>query len=433
MKKLLLYIIICIGVLSCEKYPEPGSEMLEQFRFYTIGENQMAIGGEMLSNPVGVQVDLASLLPDKNIKFYTEFTVKEGGGTISKFKVDSDAEGKMLASWTMGFTSNLQVLEGKIFDAGNNFFAGFTVEANAFFEDQLNVIKNSFLVGIADMVRDTVKQRSMLISGSKMYVKKGSFYEWENINFPFSTNNKELEINSRGEVFAAGWNGNLYITKDWGLTWNDLGKPIPGNPYHYELSISNDDYIWANKWEKGVYCSKDNGLTWSKDSVGLVSQEQLGRVYKFGDSSHMAISHSMGMPVLQTFDAGKTWKPINTPQYSLTMYVTGEGDLIVQNQGGGFTLNKSTDGGKTYRQVFSPNVAFGTTSAHCYDKYGSYYYVLAPGGGVWKTRDFETFTELFTFQLQRNLFIDHNGTIYASGFNYSNATPDPTLVLPLEK
>jgi hypothetical protein len=56
--------------------------------------------------------------------------------------------------------------------------------------------------------------------------------------------------------------------------------------------------------------------------------------------------------------------------------------------------------------------------------------VLAPGGGVWKTKDFEKFEELVTFSLQRNLFIDHQGTIYAAGFNYSNATPDPTLVLP---
>ena len=85
-----------------------------------------------------------------------------------------------------------------------------------------------------------------------------------------------------------------------------------------------------------------------------------------------------------------------------------------------------------YKKVFSPSVAYGTTSWHCYDKFKDYYYVLAPGGGVWKTKDFENFEELMKFTVQRNLFIDHTGTVYACGFNYSNAEPEPTLVLPAQ-
>jgi hypothetical protein len=111
------------------------------------------------------------------------------------------------------------------------------------------------------------------------------------------------------------------------------------------------------------------------------------------------------------------------------MFVTDENAIIAQNQGG-FHLNKSVDGGNTYKDVFSPHVAYGTSSKHCYLKFKNDYYVLAPGGGVWKTNDFEQFEKLITFETQRNLFIDHRGTIYAGGFNYANAEDDPTLILP---
>lgn len=53
--------------------------------------------------------------------------------------------------------------------------------------------------------------------------------------------------------------------------------------------------------------------------------------------------------------------------------------------------------------------------------------MLAPGGGVWKTKDFEQFEKLFSFDLQHNLFIDHRGTIYASRYNYSNAPAESTM------
>ena len=146
---------------------------------------------------------------------------------------------------------------------------------------------------------------------------------------------RELEINSKGEVFAASWNGNLYKTSDWGQTRNTLGSPIPGNMYHYQLTITKDDYIWANKWEYGIYCSKDDGLTWTKDTTGLEYQEELGRIFCFADTSHMAVS-CYNLTILKTTDDGISWTPIPTPQYSLSMFVTDNNTLIAQNQRNNF-------------------------------------------------------------------------------------------------
>lgn len=428
MKRFLYFILLIFAFSACEQYPTPGTQILRQFNFQTIGAEQFAEAGNYLPDSVGVFVNLESLVPAGERDFMMEVEVLQGGGMVDQTLVQTNKNGIMKTRWKVGNTSNEQVLKVKIYDTEGLFSAETEIRATSYFTDKLNTIEKGIFVGIGGMVRDTINQRSMLISGRNLYVLTDKFFNWERIGYPFSTSLKELEINSNGEVFAAGWNGNLYKTSDWGENWYDLGKPIPENPYHYEFYISKDDYLWANKAEYGIYCSKDNGVTWQKDTAGLENQERMGPVYTYADTAHMAISHS-SMMIMKTTDNGLTWKPVNTPEYSLTMFVTDENAIIAQNQGG-FRLHKSTDGGQTYRQVFSPHVEFGTTSRHLYDKFKNDYYVLAPGGGVWKTKDFEEFTKLFTFTKQRNLFIDHQGNIYASGFNYSNAADDPTLILP---
>jgi photosystem II stability/assembly factor-like uncharacterized protein len=426
-----IYILFVSTVLfSCEKYPEPGSETIESFSFNFLGNYQMAEAGNYLAEDIGVEVNYDSPYSLSKKTFYMELEVAIGDGKIDKQKILADESGKMTTKWQLGSKSNEQILNAKIFDSSGQLYADFEMEATAILFDGWNTINSGYLLGIQDMVRDTINQRSMLISRSDLYVRTDKFYMWEPINTLQNTNIKELEINSKGEIYAAAWNGDLYRTTDWGETWDHLGKPIPDNPYHYELTITKDNYIWANKWEHGVYCSIDGGSTWQKDTTGLTKQEELGRIFSFADTSHMAISY-YNLTIYQTSDNGVSWIPINTPEYSPGMFVTDNNAIIAQNQKGtGFTLHKSVDGGKSYKEVFSPHVAYGTSSKHCYDKFKNNYYVLAPGGGVWKTRDFEDFEELIEFSLQRNLFIDHSGTLYASGFNYSNAEPDPTLVLP---
>ena len=340
----------------------------------------------------------------------------------------ADKSGKMITRWKLGDKVNEQVLTCRIFDSGDKLYSEFQIEAMAFFTDKLNIIKQGNLVGISDMVRDTTNHRSMLLSGKDILISTDTFYKWVPLKINYFANIKEIEINSKGDVYAAGWNGELYRTSDWGENWIHLGKPIPENKYHFELTITKDDHIWANKWEHGIYCSMDEGATWQKDTFGLTNQEELGRIFLFEDTCHMAISYA-NLTIHKTSDNGLTWEQVNTPEHSLSMFVTNNNDIIAQNQNG-FNLHKSSDGGKTYQSVFRASVAFGTSSKHCYDIFDNDYYVLAPGGGVWKTKDFEDFEELMRFTQQRRLFIDHNGTLYATGFKYANAEPEPTYVLP---
>jgi hypothetical protein len=404
----------------------PGSETLESFSYNILGNNQSAESGEYIETEIGVKIMLESLIPKSTQKFYIELEVLKGGGILDKTTIEADSSGKMVTRWKLGNENNQQTVKGKIYDSSGQFYSEFTINANAFFPNKWNTITTGFLVGIQDMVRDTVNQRSMLLSGRDIYISKNKFYDWQKIHFSNNIILKELEINSKGEVFGGGWDGNLYKTTDWGQNWMLISKPIPGNNYHFELSVSKDDFIWVSRWDNYMHCSTDGGLSWRKDTTSIQNNVPLGPVYLLNDTSHLALA----LNIKQTFDDGITWKDLNNPKYPSTLFVTGKNEIILQGQEGGFTLYKSADLGKTYKKVFSPYVAYGTTSWHCYDKFKNYYYMLAPGGGVWKTKDFEKFEELITFSLQRNLFIDHTGTIYVGGFNYSNATPDPTLVLP---
>jgi hypothetical protein len=426
MKKLLYILILSVLLFSCEEYPMPGSETLESFSYNILGNNQSAESGEYIETEIGVKIMLESLIPKSTQKFYIELEVLKGAGILDKTTIEADSNGKMVTRWKLGDENNQQTVKGKIYDSSGKFYSEFTINANAFFPNKWNTITTGFLVGIQDMVRDTVNQRSMLLSGREIYISKNKFYDWQKIYFSNNIILKELEINSKGEVFGGGWDGNLYKTTDWGQNWMLISKPIPGNNYHFELSVSKDDFIWVSRWDNYMHCSTDGGLSWRKDTTSIQNNVPLGPVYLFNDTSHLALA----LNIKQTFDDGITWKDLNNPKYPSTLFVTGKNEIILQGQEGGFTLYKSADLGKTYKKVFSPYVAYGTTSWHCYDKFKNYYYMLAPGGGVWKTKDFEKFEELITFSLQRNLFIDHTGTIYVGGFNYSNATPDPTLVLP---
>ena len=205
--------------------------------------------------------------------------------------------------------------------------------------------------------------------------------------------------------------------------------PFPGSSSFYNLTITSDDFLWATKTSYGVCCSKDKGLTWTHDTTEIARTGTLGPVYKYGDS-YMSMS-SNPMSVIITSDGGITWETVHTPEASLSMFVPNDTTIIAQNQGG-FKLNKSTDNGKTYKLVHDANASMGGGNLwHVYNTFENDYYVLAPSGGVWKTKDFEEFELLQRIDtFQQKLFIDHKGNIYIVGDVFINAENEKTFIIP---
>lgn len=429
MKKIIFILLISVVLFSCEKYPQPGSKTLEQFSFNILGNNQFAEAGEFLPLEIGVQIDLQSILPKSNKQFRMELQATAGDGSLDDEIIFADANGNMVTKWQLGHDSNEQVVTCHIFDSEDKLYSEFNIEATAFLLDQWNTVTTGYLVGIDDMVRDTIRQRTLMYNEGQMWVLKNTFYSWEPLDFPFNTYVRFIDMTSDGTVFAAGWNGALYKTEDWGENWNYVCHPFPENKYYYNFNITSDDYLWATKSSYGVYCSKDNGLTWTKDTTERVKNTTLGPIYKYRNS-YIAIAGDP-LSIIQKFNDSLTWKNINTPEYSLSMYIPNNSTIIAQNQGG-FKLHKSTDDGLTYKQVFAPYTEMGGGNLwHIYNRFGNDYFILAPSSGVWRTKDFEEFEQLINISTyQSKLFVDHTGTIYAAGSNFANAEDEATFILP---
>ncbi|QIA07053.1 WD40/YVTN/BNR-like repeat-containing protein [Draconibacterium halophilum] len=432
MKRSLYTIIIFALLLSCEHYPEPGSETLEQFYCSVIGNNQSAEGLQYLSEEVGAQIDFNSLITSEVGEFKMEITVSEGGGIVDNDVLYPDENGVMTTKWQLGNDTNNQLLTCRILDSDNKQYVEFTIVATAYFYNNWNTITQGNLIGIQDMIADTINHRSMMLSHGDIWKSSSEPYSWIRLGFPFPGNIRMLDMSSDGTVFAAVWNGTLYKSEDWGENWSYITKPIPNNDYYYSFNITSDDYLWASKAAFGVYCSKDKGLTWTQDSTTMIKESTLGPIYKYG-SSYLTMS-SNPTSIIQTKDEGITWDTINTPEYSLSMYVPNDSTIIAQNQGG-FKLHKSTDDGESFKLVLAPYTTMGRGEHwHTYNKFKNNYYIMVPSSGVWKTRDFKDFEHLISLSTyQHRLFIDHKGNIYASGYNYINADPEHTFVFAVEK
>src|SRR5690606_16524956 len=116
MKRFLYFILLIFAFSACEQYPTPGTQILRQFNFQTIGAEQFAEAGNYLPDSVGVFVNLESFVPAGERDFMMEVEVLQGGGMVDQTLVQTNKNGIMKTRWKVGNTSNEQVLKVKIYD-----------------------------------------------------------------------------------------------------------------------------------------------------------------------------------------------------------------------------------------------------------------------------------------------------------------------------
>lgn len=425
MKRILFLIFPILFFSACEQYPTPGTHILEKFNFQIVGADQSAEAGNYLPDSVGIIIDFESLVPAGERQFTMETEVAEGGGTIDQTLVYSDKNGKMKTRWKVGDQSNEQILKVKIYDTEGLFYTETEIQATSFIPGQWNTITKGYLTKIHDMVVDTINNRTLMLAGCNLFERKEKFHNWK--KHPDESNPclSHIEMNSQGILYAGKSNGTLYKSEDWGFHWENLGKPIPDNNFTFRLNVTPDDYIWVSRWEHGIHCSKDGGKTWHKNLSGLAIEEEMNDVYMLSDGSHLSLSLNQ-LEILRSVDDGINWSPINTPIYSLCFYVSEKDEIIAFNQENGFSIYKSTDFGQSFKRVYSAETSYHTTPmTNIFKKHNDTYYFVAPGSGVFKTKDFENFEKILSEYSVRHLHIDHTGTLYANGF-----MQEPAYILP---
>lgn len=146
-----------------------------------------------------------------------------------------------------------------------------------------------------------------------------------------------VDPNDRSSYFVAAASGGVWRTTNAGTTWTpvfdsegsySIGAVVldPKNPLAVWVGTGENNSQRSVSYGDGVYRSDDGGKTWK--NVGLKSSEHIGRI-------------------------------VIDPRSSETVYVAAQGPLW--GPGGDRGLFKTTDGGKTWKNVLSISENTGVT------------------------------------------------------------------------
>ena len=189
----------------------------------------------------------------------------------------------------------------------------------------------------------------------------------------------DLAVNPKNtaEYFVAVASGGVWKTTNAGITF----KPVFDKQGSYSIGCvsiapANANIVWVGTGENnnqrsvaygdGVYKSEDGGNTWK--NMGLKSSEHIGKI----------LIHPTNSDIVYVSSMGPLW-----------------------NEGGDRGIYKTTDGGKTWKQIFkidkhtgvadmqmdprNPNVIYAASQQrrrHVFTYIGG-----GPGSGVFKTKD----------------------------------------------
>jgi hypothetical protein len=214
------------------------------------------------------------------------------------------------------------------------------------------------------------------------------------------------------------WDGNLLKSHDQGRSWEYCTRPFPSGSYGIQVSISNDNYLWVYAYNNPTRYSKDQGETWTDSSDGFAFNGY-GDVFRLKDGS-LLLDGQNCCSLYRSFDQGVTWTEIATPGRPVKLYVNEKDEIFIVSLQGGMYIYKSADYGATYTYLNATAPTWSTGNANIFNKQGSSYYIAIPGWGIMKSADLVHFDIYWVNANLKNLFIDHNGVMIATYWNWQN-------------
>ncbi|HAQ18008.1 MAG TPA: hypothetical protein DCR40_02095 [Prolixibacteraceae bacterium] len=376
--------------------------------------NQVSIGGEYLNDSIYVQVRNLNF-PMEVAGFTVQFHVLTGGGSVDQQQVKTRKDGKAATRWKLGTESFIQLASAKICGPDGKFLPEARFLAHGVLYNAWNEVDYQPLSMLYDLATDTVAHISLMVSWGGVYKRGADFLDWILVPDKKLSGAIDIEIDKKGVVYVGTSNGELFKSTDHGVNWNKCTNPIPNRSNHFYFRISDDGDLWATVSGQDVWHSGDGGLSWSNQDKGVAINSLLFGAFRL--KSGLLISFSeVGHSVMKSEDNGKTWSIIESPPNATYCYVTENEDIIVFTHYGMLGFYKSSDLGKSFKQV--NNIPTGSAIffflSHIQNQ-GKYYYVLAPEFGVLKTQNFDEFETFLAEPNVGGLFVDHTGSIVASG------------------
>ena len=196
-----------------------------------------------------------------------------------------------------------------------------------------------------------------------------------------------VDPTAAGTWYVAAGSGGVWKTTNAGITWTAIFEDQPSYSIgEITLDPTNPDVVWVGTgenvsgrhvgWGDGVYRSRDAGRSWQR--MGLAASQHIGRILVDPRDGNVVLVAAEGplwsaggeRGVYRTTDGGATWTPVlqideNTGVTDLE-FDPGNPDVVYAAAyqrrrhvwgflGGGpkSGIWKSTDNGKTWRQVKS--------------------------------------------------------------------------------
>jgi hypothetical protein len=418
MKKTVLIIALFCLFLSCDRNPDPSSEILKQYSFsFQTAQSKKLFAGEWVSDSVTFYA------ANENNKFKDSvkvlFEVVKGGGVVTKESGYTDKKGKIYTGWKLGSESFDQVLRANVYDLDGNFLTFSNLVAYGFRTGEWDGYSGTPEGSITSMVADTINKFTLMVTNNTVYRQGNRYYIWNKVTDPLLSSSSVIDIDNKGVVYVGTWTGELIKSTDHGISWKACTRPYPDRPYSFYMYVGRDNYVWVFTNGQKLKYSKDGCTTWT-EVVNDITGQSIGDIFRLKDGSLLA--HGTGCCSLsRSFDEGATWDRLQTPGYSNNFFVNEKDDIFLFTQINGMSLYKSSDYGVTYNLQYNTSVKFVSSMVNIFNKWGSFYYVVIPGFGILKSNDLNSYNVFYTNPDLTKLFIDHNGVLIAKELNTNKA------------